>query len=52
MWRLLERPNPSLVEEQTQFSNIEVVLEQPDGPETKNHCASEGQQQFTGLDFL
>jgi hypothetical protein len=47
---------PPLVEEGTPFQNTWVVLEQknirpwdPTGPETKNECASEAQQQITAL---
>jgi hypothetical protein len=47
------RPNPPLIEEEAPSQNTQVVLERtqiwswvPMGPENKNDCAGEGQQQF------
>jgi hypothetical protein len=51
-----ERPTPSIFQEEAPFKNTRMVLEitkiwsrVPTGPETKNDCAGEGQQQITAL---
>jgi hypothetical protein len=54
-----ERQIIPLVEKETPFQNTKMVLERtkikprvPTGLETKNDCAGDDQQQFTGMDWI